>query len=82
MLTPMIMKLLRYIDHDLQMTPNDFQVTRSLGQRYPFIHLGGEEQMWEKMCSGNFQWSKRDSNPGPLDPQASVLPLDHCSHRI
>ncbi|KAH3789537.1 hypothetical protein DPMN_167717 [Dreissena polymorpha] len=29
MLTPRIMKLHRYIDHDWQMTPIDFQVTRS-----------------------------------------------------
>ncbi|KAH3752992.1 hypothetical protein DPMN_187620 [Dreissena polymorpha] len=29
MLTPRIMKLHRYIDHDSQMTPIDFQVTRS-----------------------------------------------------
>ncbi|KAH3709557.1 hypothetical protein DPMN_069021 [Dreissena polymorpha] len=29
MLTPRIMKLDRYIDHDWQMTPIDFQVTRS-----------------------------------------------------
>ena len=28
-LGPRIMKLHRYIDHDLQMTPNDFEVTRS-----------------------------------------------------
>ncbi|KAH3752597.1 hypothetical protein DPMN_187218 [Dreissena polymorpha] len=29
MLTPRIMKLHRYIDHDWQMTPIDFQVTRT-----------------------------------------------------
>ncbi|KAH3885440.1 hypothetical protein DPMN_009434 [Dreissena polymorpha] len=29
MLRPRIMKLHRYIDHDWQMTPIDFQVTRS-----------------------------------------------------
>ncbi|KAH3694676.1 hypothetical protein DPMN_082117, partial [Dreissena polymorpha] len=29
MLTPRIMKLHRYIDHDWQMTPINFQVTRS-----------------------------------------------------
>ena len=29
MLTPRIMKLHRYIDHDWQMIPIDFQVTRS-----------------------------------------------------
>ena len=29
MLTPRIMKLHRYIDNDWQMTPIDFQVTRS-----------------------------------------------------
>ncbi|KAH3883168.1 hypothetical protein DPMN_007120 [Dreissena polymorpha] len=103
---PRIMKLHRYIDHDSQMTPNDFQVTRSMkfcmwiepygkykryfrssshkmvvaiaiarlcGNRikkafansldpdetpqnvaYPLIHLGGEDQMWDKfLAQGN-----------------------------
>ncbi|KAH3777081.1 hypothetical protein DPMN_178519 [Dreissena polymorpha] len=48
---------------------------------YPFIHLGGEEHLWDKfLAQEKFQRSGRDSNPGPLDPSASVLPLDHCSH--
>ncbi|KAH3840256.1 hypothetical protein DPMN_113703 [Dreissena polymorpha] len=48
---------------------------------YPFIHLGGEEQMWDKfLAQEKFQCSGRDSKPGPLDRYASVLPLDHCSH--
>ncbi|KAH3874479.1 hypothetical protein DPMN_037724, partial [Dreissena polymorpha] len=49
MLRPMIMNLHRYIYHDWQMTPNDFQVTRSKDDSREDV---------ESRCSGVMKFDK------------------------
>ena len=41
------------------------------------LHHGGVE-LWVLLRDFN-QWSRGGSNPGPLDPEARVLPLGHRS---
>ncbi|KAH3889130.1 hypothetical protein DPMN_013180 [Dreissena polymorpha] len=46
MLTPRIMKLHRYIDHDWQMTPIDFQVTRVSRTTRDTLHEAAQIPVW------------------------------------
>ncbi|KAH3886715.1 hypothetical protein DPMN_010728 [Dreissena polymorpha] len=63
MITPRIMKLHRYIDHDLQMTPIDFEVTRS---KVKVTSLACFDQLYICVqniytCYAKFDWL---TNPG------------------
>ncbi|KAH3897705.1 hypothetical protein DPMN_021899, partial [Dreissena polymorpha] len=64
-----IMRLHRYIDHDSQMTPSDFQVTRSKVKT-------AKKMRWERKESPGFdiELVRQQHQSGPHKPQVKHDP--------